>query len=180
MIKKSLGELDRYEKLRCEIMVSHYEVLGVKFDSSVSEIKEAYKQCLLRTHPDKRGGRSTGIIDVNAIQDAYRVLSDPALRLKYNKEIAQLQKSSGYVGSGEGLDEYSIDSFEFDATKQEYLMDCPRCMAKNGFAFYENTLEQHAVDDLNGGFVVFSQCCSCSLWLKITFQLASEEDWKAD
>ncbi|AQZ19000.1 JJJ3 (YJR097W) [Zygosaccharomyces parabailii] len=162
-------------------MVSHYEVLGVKFDSTLSEIKEAYRCCLLRTHPDKLGGvKSSERIDVNAIQDAYRVLSDSDLRLRYNKEVIQVQKSSGYVGTGDGLDEYSLDSFEFDATKQEYSMDCPRCMAKSGFSFYENTLEEHADDDLNGGFVVLSQCCSCSLWLKINFQLAAEEDGKAD
>lgn len=178
---KILGELNRFEELRYESMVSHYEVLGVKFDSSLSEIKEAYRHCLLRTHPDKLGGvKISESIDINAIQDAYQVLSDPDLRSQYNKEVTQVQKSSGYVGTGDGLDEYSLDSFEFDATKLEYSMDCPRCMAKNGFALHENTLEEHADDGLNGGFVVLSQCCSCSLWLKITFQLAVEENWKTD
>lgn len=48
-----------------------YEVLGVSNDATNSEIKAAYKQLVLSTHPDKPGGNKT-LFDV--VQKAYKVV----------------------------------------------------------------------------------------------------------
>lgn len=159
-------------------MITHYEVLRVKIDADLAEIKKAYRERLLDVHPDKNNEdkRTVGNVSVNAIQEAYRILSDEILRKEYDVEVIEGQKKSGYVGSGDGLDEYSLDEFEFDPVKLRYYMNCPRCMAEEGFSFSEDNLEEHAQESTGRGFQVLSQCSCCSLWLKVNFALAEEEE----
>lgn len=152
---------------------SHYEALGLNSDSSLHCIKKAYKERLLSSHPDKtrNGSRSD---EVNKIQEAYKVLSDPVLREIYDKSLKEEQKKQGLHSGGDGLDEYSLDEFYFNPRTCEYCMDCPRCHGKDGFHFSEETLEEHCQERPNGGFVVLAQCSACSLWLKVNFDLAEE------
>lgn len=159
-------------------MVTHYEILKVKFDADLADIKKAYRDRLLNVHPDKNNDVKKPELNtsVNAIQEAYRVLINRELRNKYDHEIMENQKISGYVGSGDGLDEYSLDEFGFDPERLQYYMSCPRCVAENGFMFSEDNLEEHAQETDSGNFQVLSQCSCCSLWLKISFALVEENE----
>lgn len=152
---------------------SFYEILGLNSDCSLEAIKKAYKDRLLNSHPDKTRDTSFSN-EVNAIQEAYKVLSDPEMRHSYDESLKDQQKKEGLHGSGEGLDEYSLDEFYFNPVLSEYCMDCPRCRGKDGFHFSEETLEDHCQERPNGGFEVFAQCSACSLWLKVNFDLAEE------
>lgn len=49
-----------------------HEILGVDIDASKSEIKKAYREKVLETHPDKTGGSSQEFIK---IQEAYECLT---------------------------------------------------------------------------------------------------------
>ncbi len=51
-----------------------YQILGVKPGASKMEIRRAYKQHLLRTHPDKHGQRS--LSDFLQVQKAYETLAN--------------------------------------------------------------------------------------------------------
>lgn len=153
--------------------LSHYEILGLKSDCSLAEIKKAYKEKLLNSHPDKIGDESSGK-EVNKIQKAYKVLSDPESRQAYDESLKEHYKHQGFLGSGDGLDDYSLDEFYFNPSIMEYCMDCPRCHAKEGFHFSEETLEEHALERSKHGFQVFAQCSACSLWVKVNFDLAEE------
>ncbi|GAV48485.1 hypothetical protein ZYGR_0I07820 [Zygosaccharomyces rouxii] len=159
-------------------MLTHYEVLRVRFDADLIEIRKAYRDRLLDVHPDKKNDEKKPALNVsvNAIQEAYRILSDERLRHEYDHEVIEGQKNSGYVGTGDGLDEYSLDEFEFDPETLRYAMSCPRCVAEDGFSFSEENLEEHAQETDSGGFQVLSQCSCCSLWLKVNFALAAAEE----
>jgi curved DNA-binding protein CbpA len=58
-----------------------YEVLGVASNSSLEEIKTAYKRLGMSMHPDREGGSSEKFMELAL---AYEVLSDPERRTLYD------------------------------------------------------------------------------------------------
>ena len=62
---------------------TYYEILGVRRDASDREIKDAYRLLARRLHPDvsRETGAEEGFKKVN---EAYRVLSDPVERGRYD------------------------------------------------------------------------------------------------
>jgi curved DNA-binding protein CbpA len=67
-----------------------YALLGVAPDADAREVARAYRQRLREVHPDTRGGRSDGpdpaTADLQALQEAYAVLRDPAARARYDAQ----------------------------------------------------------------------------------------------
>mmetsp|Transcript_19927 Transcript_19927/g.45967 ORF Transcript_19927/g.45967 Transcript_19927/m.45967 type:complete len:207 (-) Transcript_19927:283-903(-) len=62
-----------------------YEVLGVRADASAAEIRKAYRQQALASHPDKNPG-DTGAADrFLRVAEAYEVLGDDAKRAQYDR-----------------------------------------------------------------------------------------------
>lgn len=156
-------------------ILTHYYVLGIDASADISEIKRAYREKLLNTHPDKAqsSNRSHALHNVNRIQEAYKVLYDPALRREYDQHLEDDQKRRGFHNYGDGLDEHSLDEFEFFPDNLSYCMECPRCKVQNGFQLTEDALESHITDHdaTDDGFQLLIQCFSCSLWLKIHFDI---------
>jgi DnaJ-class molecular chaperone len=62
--------------------VSHYETLGVAKNASKAEIKAAYRKLSRLHHPDRPSGDHA---KMTAITTAYRVLSDDAMRERYDR-----------------------------------------------------------------------------------------------
>jgi molecular chaperone DnaJ len=60
----------------------HYTVLGLTRSVGGAEIRRAYRLLALRHHPDRAGPEGTATFQ--RIAEAYRVLSDPALRSTYD------------------------------------------------------------------------------------------------
>jgi hypothetical protein len=60
-----------------------YAVLGVKPSSTEEHIRQAYRDLAKANHPDA-GGSAEAMADLN---EAYRVLSDPAARRRYDDDI---------------------------------------------------------------------------------------------
>jgi molecular chaperone DnaJ len=60
----------------------HYTVLGIGPTVGAAEIRRAYRQLALRHHPDRAGVAATATFQ--RIVEAYRVLSDPAARARYD------------------------------------------------------------------------------------------------
>src|SRR5215218_7148238 len=75
----------------------HYETLGVHPDATAAEIRDAYRALARRHHPD-RGPVDDGAMA--AINEAYRVLGEPARRAMY--DAAQRGTGSAAVGGSGG------------------------------------------------------------------------------
>lgn len=69
--------------------MNHYEVLGVAQSAPPSEIRAAYRHAARAAHPDRHGAGSAA--RMAAVNEAWRVLGDPALRRAYDGQA---------VGSG--------------------------------------------------------------------------------
>jgi Ca-activated chloride channel homolog len=65
-----------------------YDQLGLPRDASPEEIRYAYRQLVLRLHPDKnvKPGETELFID---LQQAYEQLADPARKADYDKSLAK-------------------------------------------------------------------------------------------
>ena len=68
---------------------NHYQVLGVAATASAADIKRAYRQLVVRYHPDKHGGDARYEEQFKAVALAYRVLGDPGRRATYDFQLAQ-------------------------------------------------------------------------------------------
>ncbi len=62
----------------------YYEVLRVSKDSSVTEIKKAYRKLAIKYHPDKNPGNKEAEDKFKVINEAYAVLSDEEKRSVYD------------------------------------------------------------------------------------------------
>ena len=81
-----------------------YALLGVPPDADAREVARAYRQRLREVHPDTRGGPSDGpdpaTADLQAIQEAYAVLRDPARRARYDARRRAVQKPAEAPATG--------------------------------------------------------------------------------
>ena len=73
---------------------NHYDVLGVAPSADVAEIREAYRRLAREHHPDRAmsSGAIAGDASMPAINEAYRVLNDPARRAVYDAGLRAPQR----------------------------------------------------------------------------------------
>ncbi|XP_043718294.1 dnAJ-like protein slr0093 isoform X1 [Telopea speciosissima] len=62
----------------------YYKVLEVDYDATEEKIRLNYRRLALKWHPDKHKGNSAVTTKFQEINEAYKVLSDPAQRLEYD------------------------------------------------------------------------------------------------
>jgi len=74
----------------------HYETLGVRPDATATEIREAYRALARRHHPDRAAGDSgADSAAMAAINEAYRVLGEPARRAVYDASLRGTGSAAG-------------------------------------------------------------------------------------
>src|SRR5690349_17636679 len=62
---------------------THYEILGIKKSATQDEVRTAYRQLVLKYHPDRsKDPRATDFFI--RITEAYEILSDPPRRKNYD------------------------------------------------------------------------------------------------
>lgn len=62
-----------------------YKILGVNKDSTISQIKKAYRKQAVKYHPDKNPDDDDAIVKFHDINEAYEVLQDEEKREIYDK-----------------------------------------------------------------------------------------------
>ena len=150
---------------------THYDILGVDPTTSTTEdIKHAYRQKALTTHPDKNDGADEEFVRVKR---AWDVLSDPDDRKEYDAQLASRRVD---VVINEHLDLNDLHSEEGYFTEDELDMnyDPPQlgkrltcrfwhpCRCGGGFEVMADELHQ----DFDH---VDLPCFNCSLHVRITY-----------
>ncbi len=67
----------------------YYEVLGIKKNASIEEIKKAYRKLALASHPDRHPDDKDAERRFKEVTEAYEVLSDDTKRSRYNRSSQQ-------------------------------------------------------------------------------------------
>ena len=68
-----------------------YRLFGVLSDSPAAKITRAYREIRQRIHPDKNKGDPEATRRFQELQEAHRVLSDPRLRLRHDRELRSFE-----------------------------------------------------------------------------------------
>lgn len=63
---------------------THYDELGIGPGASIGEVRDAYRRLAREYHPDRTAASAAGSDRMPRINEAYRVLSDPARRAVYD------------------------------------------------------------------------------------------------
>lgn len=94
--------------------MDHYSTLGVNKDATPDEIKKAYRKLASQHHPDKGGD----VARFQEIEQAYRVLSDPAQRSEYDnpQQHTQFHWNAGNFEHGDLNDIFRQFGFGFSGS----------------------------------------------------------------
>ncbi len=69
------------------MLMNHYLLLGLQTDADVGQIKHAYRRMAKRFHPDTNQGSAAAAELFRQLHEAYRVLTNPALRTLYDAKL---------------------------------------------------------------------------------------------
>ena len=89
----------------------YYDILGVKPDATVDELKKAYRKLALKLHPDKNPDNDPE--QFKQLSQAYEVLSDEKKRTVYDQYGEQGLKEGGGPGGFHGSDPFDIFNMFF-------------------------------------------------------------------
>jgi molecular chaperone DnaJ len=82
----------------------YYEILGVSINSSLDEIKKAYRKLAIKYHPDKNPGDKQSEEKFKEAAEAYEILSSPEKRNRYDK-FGYDGIKSGYASSSMNMED---------------------------------------------------------------------------
>lgn len=75
-----------------------YQILAVPFDASSAEIRRAFRRQIRRCHPDTATPGAADEARFQQLLDAYRLLSSPSSRARYDAQLAKSRSdSSGFL-----------------------------------------------------------------------------------
>ena len=72
---------------------NHYAILGLDRHCAPEQIRAAYRVLVRQHHPDLNSNSPEALTRTQALNAAYKVLSDPAGRCAYDRELAAKNKS---------------------------------------------------------------------------------------
>lgn len=69
--------------------MTHYQVLGVNENADDAAIKNAFRRLAKKYHPDVNANNPEAEKKFKDVNEAYRILSDPAKRREYDESLRQ-------------------------------------------------------------------------------------------
>ncbi|KAF9170694.1 Diphthamide biosynthesis protein 4 [Mortierella sp. AD011] len=151
------------------MLKDYYAILDIPQDADLAEIKSQYQKLLLIHHPDKQQQNqsqqqapSTGpaLIPLQDIKEAWECLRQPAQRAFYDSSL----KAMKLRANGQVNDDIDLDDMEYNEDNGTYTSPC-RCSGE--YVVSEDELEL-GVDTVS--------CSTCSLIVRIHYEVADEED----
>lgn len=100
-------------------MRDYYYILGIKENSSLQEIKTAYRKLALKFHPDKNEGEKYFEEMFKAILEGYEILSDTEKRKSYEIELKEFKSSKTNRDSLRNSEEKFKKKYEEQKRKSE-------------------------------------------------------------
>ncbi len=187
------------------ITFTYYDVLdlktpdftgkAIKNEPSPQIIKQAYRDSLLKHHPDKLNiinglSKETSQISklrsIDMIQQAYKVLSSIKLKEEYHEYLQKKQRVEFNIQSTDGIELFSLDNFNYEEIEiQEsnevdirWTKDCPRCKTHESFILTEDDLaDSGTICETEGNkYELVIQCSACSLWIKVFYYDTGDEE----
>jgi len=76
----------------------HYATLGLDRGCTDNQIRAAYRLLTKQQHPDVNGGSRAAVVQTQALNAAYEILSDPARRREYDAELVARKKPAAVAG----------------------------------------------------------------------------------
>jgi len=73
--------------------LDYYRLLGIPPDADLQRIRTAYRSLAKRFHPDTNRGSEAAAELFRQVNNAYRILADPARRARYDEELARRTQS---------------------------------------------------------------------------------------
>ena len=68
-------------------MKDYYYILGVDINSTLDEVKDAYRKLSKKLHPDLNQGDKYFEARFRDVKDAFETLRDPVKRSQYNQDL---------------------------------------------------------------------------------------------
>lgn len=152
-------------------------------DLTPDTVKQAYRQALLKYHPDKVQSAVSSRADdhdnktakptIDLIVAAYATLLDPDRRKTYD---ATLRSKSREETPSLGIETFDLEDFESveEYTHMTWKKTC-RCGSPEAYILTEQDLErvdEEQFADMNGLKEVLVGCRGCSLFIRVTFASA--------
>lgn len=100
-------------------MRDYYYILGIKENSSLQEIKTAYRKLALKFHPDKNEGEKFYEEMFKAILEGYEILSDTEKRKFYEIKLKEFKSSKTNRNSLRNSEEKFKRKYEEQNRKSE-------------------------------------------------------------
>lgn len=149
------------------MFTDYYSVLNISPNSTIEDIKTAYRNESLKWHPDKNLGVDT-TKQMQIVNEAYAILKDKEKRCRYDAEYVRFKrvqtdtsssnKTRGAHASngcqGESSTSYSDWMYEYDVKDETLKEDIKqsRAYAKELVDRFVSSLKQSAKDAANGAW----------------------------
>lgn len=112
------GDKNHYTSSKRVKSTAFYDILGVKSDSTPSEIRSAYRKTARKVHPDKNPDDPDAEKKFRELSAAYQTLSDPSKRKQYDSSGVGIDPEQA-GGQGFSLDPYVFFSVLFGSEQVE-------------------------------------------------------------